>query len=50
VGPLVRVDLDATFPLVAYITRPARDDLALVRGTPVVASFKGQSVHLIPRP
>lgn len=49
-GPLVRVDLDATFPLVAYITRPAREDLALSPGTAVIATFKGQAVHLIPRP
>ena len=48
-GPLVRVDLDAGFPLAAYITRPARVDLALVPGRTVVAVFKGQAVHLIPR-
>ena len=48
-GPLVRVDLDAGFPLAAYITRPAREDLELVEGSTVVAVFKGQAVHLIPR-
>jgi molybdate transport system ATP-binding protein len=48
-GPLVRVDLDAGFPLVAYITRPAREDLDLAPGRSVVAVFKGQAVHLIPR-
>ena len=48
-GPLVRVDLDAGFPLAAYITRPAREDLDLAEGRAVVAVFKGQAVHLIPR-
>ena len=48
-GPLVRVDLDAGFPLAAYITRPAREDLELAEGRSVVAVFKGQAVHLIPR-
>jgi molybdate transport system ATP-binding protein len=48
-GPLVRVDLDAGFPLASYITRPAREDLGLEPGRTVVAVFKGQAVHLIPR-
>ena len=48
-GPLVRVDLDAGFPLAAYITRPAREDLDLAEGRAVVAVFKGQAVHLIHR-
>lgn len=48
-GPLVRVDLDAGFGLSSYITRPALEDLGLAVGSPVTASFKGQSVHLIPR-
>ena len=48
-GPLVRVDLDAGFPLASYVTRPAREDLDLHEGQAVVAVFKGQSVHLIRR-
>jgi molybdate transport system ATP-binding protein len=46
-GPLVRVGLDAGFPLDAFITRASRDDLDLVPGTRVVALFKSPAVHLI---
>lgn len=48
-GPLVRIDLDAGFPLAAYITRPALEDLDLEAGRRVVAVFKGQAVHLVRR-
>lgn len=48
-GPLVRVDMDAGFPLAAYITRPAREDLDIQVGRTVVAVFKAQAVHLIAR-
>lgn len=48
-GPLVRVDLDAGFRLTSYITRPAREDLAVSEGARLVAVFKGQAVHLIRR-
>jgi len=49
-GPLVRVDVDCGFPLAAYITRPAREELDLVPGSAVVASVKGPAVHLVPHP
>ncbi len=49
-GPLVRVGLDAGFPLDAFITRASRDDLELVPGTRVTALFKSPAVHLIRRP
>jgi molybdate transport system ATP-binding protein len=49
-GPLVRVDVDCGFPLAAYITRPAREELGLVPGSAVVASVKGPAVHLVPHP
>jgi molybdate transport system ATP-binding protein len=48
-GPLVRVRLDGGFPLTALVTRPAADELGLAPGRPVVALFKAQAVHLIPR-
>lgn len=48
-GPHVRVDLDAGFPLVALITKQSLEELALVAGSRVVASFKATAVHLIPR-
>lgn len=48
-SPLVRVELDAGFPLFAFITRPASDDLGLRPGDSVLALLKAQSVHLIPR-
>ena len=48
-GPLIRVDMDAGFPLASYITRPALEDLEITTGRPVVAVFKAQAVHLIPR-
>jgi molybdate transport system ATP-binding protein len=48
-GPLVRVDLDAGFPLTAYITRPAREELALAPGSRVMATVKSPAVHLISR-
>lgn len=48
-GPLVSVDLDCGFGLTAYITRPALEDLDLQIGSPVVAMFKSQAVHIIAR-
>ncbi len=48
-GPLLRVDLDAGFPLAAYITRPAREDLALEPGSRVTAVIKAPAIHLVPR-
>jgi molybdate transport system ATP-binding protein len=47
-GPYVRVELDAGFPLVALITKQSLEDLALVPGASVVATFKATAVHLIP--
>lgn len=48
-GPVLRVDLDAGFPLAAYITRPARDDLALAPGVRVDAVIKAPAIHLVAR-
>jgi molybdate transport system ATP-binding protein len=48
-SPLVRVELDAGFPLFALITRPACEELALQPGVRVTAVIKAPAVHLIPR-
>jgi molybdate transport system ATP-binding protein len=48
-GPLERVMVDCGFPLVALITRSAREDLALAEGSPIVAAIKATAVHLVPR-
>jgi molybdopterin-binding protein len=47
-GPYVRVELDAGFPVVALITRQAREELGIEPGTEVSATFKATAVHLIP--
>jgi molybdate transport system ATP-binding protein len=49
-GALVRVALDAGFPLVARVTRFSCDELGLVEGRPVIASFKAPAVRLVPHP
>ena len=46
-GPLVRVRIDCGFPLVAAVTRPAFEELALRPGLPVAAILKAQAVHVI---
>jgi len=48
-GPLERVTVDCGFPLVALITRSAREDLALAVDTPIIAAIKATAVHLVPR-
>ena len=48
-GPLVRVELEAGFPLFALITRPACVELALRAGEPVTALIKTPAIHLVPR-
>lgn len=49
VGPLVRVDLDAGFPLRSFVTRPTVEDLDLVPGRRITAVFKAPAVHLVVR-
>lgn len=41
--------LDCGFPLVAYITIPSCEDLGIVHGSTVIASFKATAVHVIRR-
>jgi molybdate transport system ATP-binding protein len=48
-GPLLRVDLDAGFPLAAYVTTSTGEDLYLSPGQTVTAAIKAPAVHLIAR-
>ena len=48
-SPLLCVELDAGFPLLAFITRPAYEELALKPGMSVTAVIKAPGVHLIGR-
>jgi molybdate transport system ATP-binding protein len=48
-GVLVMVTVDCGFPLRAVITRGAREELGLERGSAVVAAIKAGSVHLVQR-
>jgi molybdate transport system ATP-binding protein len=48
-SPLTRVELDGGFPLFAFITRPACEELELRAGVTVTALIKAPAVHLIPR-
>ena len=49
-GALVRVALDAGFPLVARVTRFSTEELGLAEGRGLTATFKAPSVRLVPRP
>ncbi len=46
--PLTRIELDAGFPLFAWVTRPACEELGLAPGEEVTALFKASAVHLLP--
>ena len=48
-GALVRVELDAGFPLHALVTRPACAELALQAGESITALIKAPAIHLVPR-
>ena len=48
-GPLMRVELDCGFPLVALLTKQACEELALAPGQNVIALVKAPSIHLIAR-
>jgi molybdenum ABC transporter ATP-binding protein len=48
--PLISVELDAGFPLLAFITRPACEELELRPGVTVSALIKAPAVHLIVSP
>jgi tungstate transport system ATP-binding protein len=48
-GPLVRVLVDCGLPIVALITRGSANEMKLMEGQSVTATFKATAVHLIPR-
>jgi molybdate transport system ATP-binding protein len=48
-GPLERVVVDCGFPLVALVTRSARDEMELAEGLSIVAAIKATAIHLIAR-
>jgi molybdate transport system ATP-binding protein len=48
-GALVRVELDAGFPLFALVTRPACVELNLRESENVTALVKAPAIHLVPR-
>ncbi len=48
-SPLLRIELDAGFPLFAFVTRPACEELGLQPGVAVKALIKAPAVHLVPR-
>ena len=48
-GPMIRVDLDAGFPLAVLLTKQACTELDLKSGSRVTAMVKAPNVHLIPR-
>lgn len=48
-GPVMRIDLDCGFPLVAFVTRQACEELALQEKDRVMALIKAPQIHLIPR-
>jgi molybdate transport system ATP-binding protein len=48
-GPMLRVDLDAGFPLAALLTKQACEELALAPGERITALVKAPHIHLVPR-
>ncbi|HTX21719.1 MAG TPA: molybdenum ABC transporter ATP-binding protein [Candidatus Aquilonibacter sp.] len=48
-GALVRVELDAGFPLFALVTRPACAELELHESSSVTVLIKAPAIHLVPR-
>jgi tungstate transport system ATP-binding protein len=48
-GPLVRVVVDCGSPVVALITRGSANEMRLVEGQTVTASFKASAAHVITR-
>jgi len=48
-GLFTRIHVDCGFGIVAYVTRQSLEELALVEGKAVTASFKATAVHVIPR-
>ena len=49
IGPLIRIEVDCGFPLVALVTTKSAEELTLKSGRRVCASFKATGVHTIKR-
>jgi len=49
IGPLVRIEVNCGFPLLAVVTKTSVTELGLDAGTVVYASFKATAVHTIRR-
>jgi molybdate transport system ATP-binding protein len=48
-GAVVRIEIDAGFPLSAMLTRQAFEELGLAEGAPVIAVVKATAVHVVRR-
>ncbi len=48
-GALMRVVIDCGYTVTALITRASAQEMGLVEGMEIVATFKASAVHLIPR-
>jgi len=48
-GFFYKVHLNCGFPLIAYITKPALEDLRIEEGSGVTATFKATAIHVIRR-
>ncbi|HUH65599.1 MAG TPA: ABC transporter ATP-binding protein [Syntrophales bacterium] len=46
-GAFYKIELDCGFPLVAYVTNNAREDLSMREGMNLKASFKATAIHAI---
>ncbi len=49
VGPLVRIEVDCGFPLLGVVTRRSEQEMGLVAGKQVYASFKATALHTLKR-
>ena len=48
-GPLCRIEVDCDFPLFALVTGRSVEELDLVRGKTIYATFKATAIHIIRR-
>lgn len=49
IGPLVRIEVDCGFPLLGVVTKRAAEELGIVFGKKIYASFKATALHTIRR-
>jgi len=48
-GPLSRIEINFSFPLVVLVTKRSAEGLGLAKGKQVYATFKATSIHIIKR-